>query len=64
MLRDLGVQQVRLLTNNPAKVEALQALGIDVVGRVPLHTPPNPHNRGYIETKAQRMGHYAADDVD
>ena len=64
MLRDLGVQQVRLLTNNPAKVEALQALGIDVVARVPLHTPPNPHNRGYIETKAQRMGHYSADDAD
>jgi len=64
MLRDLGVQQVRLLTNNPAKVEALQALGIVVVGRVPLHTPPNPHNRGYIETKAQRMGHYSADDLD
>ncbi len=64
MLRDLGVRQVRLLTNNPVKVDALQSLGIDVVARVPLHTPPNLHNRGYIETKAQRMGHYAPDDVD
>ncbi len=64
MLRDLGVQQVRLLTNNPAKVDALRALGIDVVARVALHTPPNPHNLGYIQTKAQRMGHYAADDTD
>ena len=63
MLRDLGIAQVRLLTNNPQKVDALQALGIDVVARVPLHTPPNPHNRGYIETKAQRMGHYGADDL-
>lgn len=62
MLQQLGVRQVRLLTNNPAKVEALRALGIDVVGRVPLHTPPNPHNRGYLETKAQRMGHYAPEE--
>jgi GTP cyclohydrolase II len=64
MLGAMGIQQVRLLTNNPAKVDALTALGIDVVARVPLHTPPNPHNRGYIETKAQRMGHYAPDDRD
>ena len=64
MLTAMGIQQVRLLTNNPAKVQALQALGITVVARVPLHTPPNPHNRGYIETKSQRMGHYAADDLD
>jgi GTP cyclohydrolase II len=62
MLQQMGVRQVRLLTNNPAKVDALRALGIDVVARVALHTPPNPHNRGYLETKAQRMGHYAAED--
>jgi GTP cyclohydrolase II len=64
MLQQMGVRQVRLLTNNPVKVDALRALGIDVVARVPLHTPPNPHNLGYIQTKAQRMGHYAPDDVD
>ena len=64
MLAAMGIQQVRLLTNNPVKVQALQALGITVVARVPLHTPPNPHNRGYIETKSQRMGHYAPDDLD
>jgi GTP cyclohydrolase II len=63
MLQQMGVRQVRLLTNNPAKVDALRSLGIDVVARVALHTPPNPHNRGYLETKAQRMGHYAADDA-
>jgi GTP cyclohydrolase II len=62
MLQQLGVRQVRLLTNNPAKVDALRALGIDVVARVPLHTPPNPHNRGYLETKSQRMGHYAPEE--
>ncbi|MES2716051.1 MAG: GTP cyclohydrolase II [Pseudomonadota bacterium] len=64
MLAKLGIQQVRLLTNNPVKVEALQALGITVVARVALHTPANPHNRGYLETKSQRMGHYAPDDLD
>ncbi len=64
MLAQLGVGQVRLLTNNPSKVAALQALGIDVVARVPLHTEPNSHNRGYIETKSQRMGHYGPDDLD
>jgi GTP cyclohydrolase II len=64
MLQQMGVRQVRLLTNNPAKVDALRALGIDVVARVALHTPPNPHNRGYLETKSQRMGHYAPEDLD
>ena len=64
MLRKLGVQRVRLLTNNPAKMSALQGLGIEVVGRVPLHTPPNPHNAGYLQTKSRRMGHYGPDDND
>ena len=63
MLRGMGVQRVRLLTNNPAKVEALQRLGIEVVGRVPLHTPSNPHNAGYLRTKSRRMGHYGPDDA-
>ena len=64
MLGRLGVQRVRLLTNNPAKVEALQRLGIEVAERVPLHTPPNPHNLGYLQTKSRRMGHYGPDDND
>ena len=64
MLRGMGVQQVRLLTNNPAKVTALQRLGIEVVERVPLHTEPNAHNRGYLQTKSRRMGHYGPDDID
>ena len=63
MLRQLGVQQVRLLTNNPAKVDALQRLGITVVERLPLHMPPNPHNQGYLQTKSRRMGHYGPDDL-
>ena len=63
MLRQLGVAQVRLLTNNPAKVDALQRLGIDVVERLPLHMPSNPHNQAYLQTKSRRMGHYGPDET-
>lgn len=64
LLGHLGVRRVRLLTNNPAKVDALQRLGIEVVERVPLHTEPNAHNRGYLQTKSRRMGHYGPDEQD
>lgn len=69
LLGKLGVQRVKLLTNNPAKVQALQALGIEVAERVPLRTPSNRHNRAYLQTKTARMGHWlpssdAADESD
>jgi len=57
MLRDLSVQRVRLLTNNPAKTEALRDLGIEVVEQVPLQVAPNPHNLDYLRTKREKMGH-------
>jgi GTP cyclohydrolase II len=57
MLRALGADAVRLLTNNPAKVEGLEAEGIAVVERVAHHLPVNPHNADYIETKRRRSGH-------
>jgi GTP cyclohydrolase II len=57
MLRHLGIEQVRLLTNNPAKVEALVSEGIRVVERIPHTTAPNRHNLGYLTTKASRSGH-------
>ena len=57
MLRDLGYGRVRLLTNNPDKVAALQACGIDVVERVPHAFPATAHNKAYLETKAKRSGH-------
>lgn len=57
ILRDLGVPRVRLLTNNPAKVDELRALGIDVVEQVPLVAGLNEHNAKYIQTKRERMGH-------
>jgi len=57
MLRALGTDAVRLLTNNPAKVAGLEAEGIKVVERVAHHLPVNPHNADYIATKRHRSGH-------
>lgn len=57
ILAELGFSQVRLLTNNPAKVEGLSAVGIDVVERVPHAFPANGHNDRYLRTKAARAGH-------
>jgi GTP cyclohydrolase II len=59
MLRRLDVRQVRLLTNNPAKIAALVSQGIDVVERVALHAGHTPFNSAYMATKRQRMGHLA-----
>jgi GTP cyclohydrolase II len=60
ILLSLGLRQVRLLTNNPAKSAALEKHGVQVVERVPLEVPPNPINREYLRTKADRMGHLLA----
>ena len=57
MLRQLGFVRVRLLTNNPAKVDALMRLSIDVVERVPHAFPTNRHNERYLQTKAAKSGH-------
>jgi GTP cyclohydrolase II/3,4-dihydroxy 2-butanone 4-phosphate synthase/GTP cyclohydrolase II len=57
VLLDLGFDRVRLLTNNPAKVEGLKAEGITVVERLPLVVPPSPYNARYLSTKRDRMGH-------
>ena len=57
MLKHLGIHQVRLMTNNPLKVAALEQHGIDVVERVPLMTGRNPHNDQYLDTKEEKMGH-------
>jgi GTP cyclohydrolase II len=60
MLDYFKIKTVRLMTNNPLKVESLRELGIDVVERVPLHVGYNPSNLVYIKTKKERMGHFAA----
>ena len=57
MLELLGVGAIRLMTNNPAKVAALEATGVTVTERVPHQLPPNPHNARYLETKRDRTGH-------
>lgn len=57
ILRDLGVGQLDLLTNNPDKVRALEARGFQVRNRIGLETPVNTHNRAYLHAKRQRMGH-------
>lgn len=58
MLALLGIDRVRLLTNNPAKVEGLSTAGIEVVARVPLAIPANPHNVDYLATKRDRTRHH------
>jgi 3,4-dihydroxy 2-butanone 4-phosphate synthase/GTP cyclohydrolase II len=63
ILRHLGIQRVRLLTNNPLKHAALETHGVRVTERVPLMVPPNPANHHYLRTKADRMGHLIAFEV-
>ena len=57
MLAHFGVSNVRLLTNNPEKVAALEALGIRVSERVPIETGLNTHNESYLAVKVSKMGH-------
>lgn len=57
MLDLLGVGAIRLMTNNPAKVDALSAAGVTVAERVPHQLPANPHNARYLDTKRDRTGH-------
>ncbi len=60
MLQELGIQRVRLLTNNPEKLKALAACGVAVLGREAHQFAPNGVNDGYLETKARRFGHLLA----
>lgn len=57
MLDLMGIPAIRLMTNNPAKVEALEAVGVTVAERVPHQLPANPHNARYLDTKRDRTGH-------
>lgn len=57
MLRVLGIKSVRLMTNNPAKIEDLEAHGVRVTKRIPLEVPPNPANLRYLLTKKEKMRH-------
>ncbi len=57
ILADLGLNKIRLLTNNPKKVIGLEGYGLEVVEKVPIIIAPNPYNRHYLVTKQKKMGH-------
>lgn len=57
MLQCLGVRSVSIYTNNPAKIRALEANGIEIAKRVPLRIKPNAHNASYLLAKQRRLGH-------
>ena len=57
MLEHLGVDTLRVMTNNPRKVEALQSMGMTIEEMVALHTGVNPHNKDYLAVKVSKLGH-------
>lgn len=57
ILVDLGVRRIELLTNNPRKIVGLEAYGLEISKRVPLDTKPNRHNKRYLSTKRDKLGH-------
>jgi 3,4-dihydroxy 2-butanone 4-phosphate synthase / GTP cyclohydrolase II len=57
ILRDLGLRQVRIITNNPKKIYGIEGYGLTVVEEVPIRIEPGDHNQRYLQTKRQRMGH-------
>jgi len=61
ILFDLGVRSMRLLTNNPSKRAGLDGYGLSIVERVPLQTTPTAHNREYLRTKREKLGHLLSD---
>ena len=58
ILVDLGIKDIRLLTNNPKKIVGLEGYGLNVVERVPIEIPPNDINAKYMDTKRLKMGHF------
>ena len=57
MLVDLGIRKLRLMTNNPCKIAGLEGYGLEIVERVPIVIPANVHDRRYLDTKKEKMGH-------
>lgn len=57
ILKDLGVRQIRLMTNNPRKIRGLEGYGMEVVERVPIQMPANANNTNYLHTKKLKLGH-------
>ncbi|MCD4830988.1 MAG: bifunctional 3,4-dihydroxy-2-butanone-4-phosphate synthase/GTP cyclohydrolase II [Anaerohalosphaeraceae bacterium] len=63
IIRDLGIRQVRILTNNPKKTSRLEVYGIKVAEQIPLQTKSGKHNAKYLKTKKNRMGHILDEDL-
>jgi hypothetical protein len=63
ILADLGITDMRLMSNNPKKFVGLAGYGLRIVERVPSLTAPNPENMRYLQTKIERMGHLLGDDT-
>lgn len=61
MFEQVGITRVKLMTNNPRKIDALEAIGIDIVERIAHETGRNPHNSDYLETKKGKLGHLFKD---
>jgi len=57
ILLDLGLRRIRLLTNNPKKLHALEGFGLEIVEQIPLAIQPGEHNRAYLEAKKRKLGH-------
>ena len=57
ILRDLGLRKLRIMTNNPKKIYGIEGYGLTVVEEVPIRTEPNEHNKRYLDTKRERLGH-------
>lgn len=58
ILADLGLSTIRLLTNNPRKIEGLEKYGLKIIERVPIIIKPNKINKKYLKTKREKLGHY------
>ncbi|WP_428737999.1 GTP cyclohydrolase II [Sulfurimonas sp.] len=54
---DLGLKNIKLITNNPEKIAYIESIGVNIVSRIPAITPINVHNDGYISVKKEQMGH-------
>ena len=63
IIRDLGLKQIKILTNNPKKVSRLEVYGIKIVEQVPLMAAPGPYNKNYLKTKKHRLGHTLNEDL-
>lgn len=57
IFKDLGVKKLKLITNNPKKIEYVESLGVEIVERIPAITKSNKYNEGYLLTKKEQMGH-------